>query len=213
MERDQATAIWVYAPGYINGESSVDGIAATTKMDIRVYDEPKKSGSRYAFDGKWVAHDQEFGVGRVLEPMFYIDDENADPLAYYVDSDYVSAAIKRTEDGWTSVYICEPIVPKELLREILEVLEVTLFLESSSGPLADLMIIEPNLAVIIPAGDGERRYNLGGLRDVTNLFNPEQGWTHKSALTVDLNDNETYLFHMSTLVSSSPPGDIIGQNR
>jgi len=92
----EATAIWVYAPGYCNGENnSSKNISDTVKMNVKPFDDPINSGSVITLGGKWIKAGAEYGTGKMSCPMYYIDedDESVNVIARYKDSGKISLAI------------------------------------------------------------------------------------------------------------------------
>ncbi|MCH7959533.1 MAG: beta-galactosidase [Candidatus Hydrogenedentes bacterium] len=208
MNDHDATAIWMYAPGFFGGEGGAKNISETTGMHVLQSKTASGTGSTYAFTGNWLTEGETFGISGDWGPRFYIDDAEADVLARYADGDKVSAAIKFFEGDWASVYICEPMLPLELLREILDILELPILVKPSSRMLGDLVQPVDGALLIHASGTGTRLLDLRGRYDISDFFTPEIGWPKKRSVTLSMQSGETRLLRLRPV-----PGEVFDEER
>lgn len=208
MDNYNAAAIWMYAPGFFEEVGDAKHISETTGIEVRQTESTDSTGSVYAFTGNWLTEGGSFGIPGDWGPRFYIDDEDADVLARYANGDEVSAAIKFFEGDWASIYICEPVLPLELLREILDILELPILVKPSSRMLADLVQPVDDALLIHANGTGTRLLDLRGRYDVSDFFAPEIGWPRKRSVTLSMQAGETRLLHLQPV-----PGEALHEKR
>ncbi|MDQ1257421.1 MAG: hypothetical protein QG656_2025, partial [Candidatus Hydrogenedentes bacterium] len=207
LRRQQAAAIWLYAPGYIADKPDVANICATTRMTVKAFKEPASSGSKYKLAGAWIDKNEEIGPGITWNPLFYIDDENADVITEYRESGKPSAAITFLDDEWSSIFLAEPFLTPGLLREILRILEQSLCIQEDGGKFFDVTYFNANLFGIHAKESGERMINLGTERawDVQDLLSPEIGWLQTSGFMLPLRAGETRLLQLTPAAVTAPP--------
>ncbi|MFO7976823.1 MAG: hypothetical protein R6V12_19600 [Candidatus Hydrogenedentota bacterium] len=194
-----STALWVYAPGYCNGKANAAAnIAATVQMEVKPFEKPVASGSVVSLGGTWVSASTEFGDGTTWSPSFYIEDEKVNVIATYTESEKTSVAIaflggeeNGDEKSWTSVYCAEPVLPVELLREILRILEMFQHLRNAPPESDDFYYFGPNSLAIHARVSGEHMIDLGGIYKVQDLLDRALGWPEKRHLTVPMEGGQT----------------------
>jgi len=199
LQHNQAAAIWMYAPGYIDRLPAVANIAATTRMKVKAFDGIAETGSVCLLPGKWADEAEAFGAKIQLEPLFYIDDSEADVIAKYVASDKPSVAVHFFETGWASIYCAEPSLTPALLRELLGILEIPNFYQPTPTPFYDTLHFGPNLMAIHAKNAGERAISLGQPCDVQDLLAPEVGWPQKRTFNLPLKTGATRLLQLVPL--------------
>ena len=208
LDQYNAAAIWMYAPGFFGEDGDPENISETTGIHVLQAETDTSAGSVYAITGNWLTEGETFGIAGEWGPRFYIDDEDADILARYADGGKVSAAIKFFEGDWASVYICEPVLPLELLREILDILELPILVKSSSRMLGDLVQPVDGALLIHANGTGTRLLDLHGRYDVSDFFAPEIGWLRKRSVTLSMQAGETRLLRLQPV-----PGEVFDEER
>ena len=210
-----ATAIWLYAPGYCNGEANAAAnITATVQMEVKPYDKPVPSGSVVTLGGVWIPTGTEFGNGAAWSPSFYIEDDDVNVIATHSGSGKASVAIAflgddEGEKGWTSVYCAEPVMPVGLLREILRTLEIYQYVRSAPPESEDFYYFGRNSLAIHATTGGERIIDLGGVYNAQDLLDPAVGWPEKRVMTVPIEAGQTRIFKIMPvpLADDAPPGD------
>ena len=201
LAADQATALWFYAPGYHledPEEAAMDAahIGRTVRMQVREFSDPHPSGSRYLLPGRWIAQDVEWGTPESWSPMFYIDDPDTDTLAEYVQGGESSVAMRVLEEGWTSIYITEPVAPPELLREIFLILEQPGYFRNTGTPHFDVLHAGDDLIAVHARGTGDRSLVLPETHDITDLFDPAKGWMQRDNFVLPMRSGDTRLFQL-----------------
>lgn len=191
--REQSCAVWLYAPGYFNGGDGEANVSDITGMRVRAFDGPAQGGSFFGLSGQYLAQDAPFGAASSWNPLFYIDDEDADVLAAYQASGKGSVAVKTMPGGWTSVYIAEPGVTPALLAEILRILEEHLYAPPAETNHFDTLCAGGGLLSIHAGQAGKRAVSLGEYCDVQDLFDPAIGWVQKESFILPLRTGETRL--------------------
>lgn len=195
---EKATAIWVYAPGYLDVTMNRKNVQDTVGMNLREFDAPAPGGSAYALSGgHWIEEGQTFGEARLLQPLFYIDDEEADVLAHFQQTDKASVAMRTFEEGWTSIFIAEPRLSPALLRELLRILELPVYFRPGKERFFDTAFINSHLVAIHADQSGERVVNLGRFYDIVDLFDASIGWPQKESFVLNFKKGETRLFYLS----------------
>lgn len=192
----EAVAIWMYAPGYITGAAAVEHVAKTTGMRVRAFDAPTEGGSYYMLPGRWCREREPFGVTRTWSPLFYIDDDDADVVGRYVANDRASAAVKFLEEGWTSVYVAEPMLSPPVLRELLHILEQDLYFRDPRKAHYDVLRTGGGLIAIHGRDLGERAIEFGQAHDVEDLFDARAGWPMSRSIIVPMRAGETRLLRL-----------------
>ncbi len=195
LAREQATVIWMYAPGYVSATPDVENIAVTTGMDVRVFDAPRPGGSHYMLTGQYMQTEQHFGSRETWAPLFYIaPEENTDILARYEgEEDKGSVAILTLPEGWTSVYIAEPELSPALLCEILRLLEQPLLLSPVERPYFDAVFARNHLIAFHAHQAGKRAITFGYFCDSEDLIDPSIGWLQKDTVMLTVRTGETRL--------------------
>ncbi|GMU93024.1 MAG: hypothetical protein AMXMBFR4_20820 [Candidatus Hydrogenedentota bacterium] len=202
----KSTAIWIYAPGYIGDVASVDTIGAVTGLPVRQFDKPTTAGSVYQLDGGiWIKKGQEFGQRDTWSPLFYIDLPSSKVLARYKESQQPSVAIEFFEEGWASVYIAEPAVTTEMLREILLILEHHVAFRRGPTQHADVAYFGPNLFAIHASTDGEHHVYFSEPFDLEDVLNPDIGWFNKLFVPIPMKMGETRILRLVPAISDELP--------
>ncbi len=200
LKRNNATAIWVYAPGYIQDDKlSVEGMSELTgisleednstgelRVEINNYNHPYTKGLEEKFvygtdvnvDSiiRWYDHQiylkdpRDPGLQRDLpgfsiSPRFYVGDKDAEVLGILAGVDKPGLAVKKQEDGWTSVYSAAPLVPASLLRNIIKSSGGHIYSEGDDVVYAN----KSSLCIYSPAG-GQREIRLPEKRLITDLL-------------------------------------------
>ncbi len=198
LAKEHAIALWLYAPGYIDQQPDPKNIAETVRMNIVPFAGGSDTGSSYSLEGRWLKQGEAFGGALSISPLFYIDDSEADALALYRASNKVSIAM-RTQGGWSSVYIAEPSLTPEVLREILRLFEQHLYIGPTEQKLTETIYATGNYVAIHARQAGERMITLGRFCNVEDLFDPSIGWPEKDSFYLPLKAGETRLIKLSPL--------------
>ncbi len=192
-----AAAIWMYAPGYIGGDDPAKDISLITGHHVAAFEKPAIAGSEFILDGgKWLEKGQKFGASGEWYPLFYIDSEEGRALAKYRDSGKTSVAIEFFEEGWASIYVADPALPADLLREILTILEEHIYAKPESGG-DDLYHFGPQVFAIHAGSNGDHEIDMGDRYDVQDMLDTNVGWLDKRQLTFPMKLGETHILHVT----------------
>lgn len=197
LAESEAAAIWMYAPGYFAGTASVANVAATTGMNVKAFEKVAKTGSICKLGGRWIQQDEAFGDAEDYLPLFYIEEEETNVIAKYRDSKKTSVYMKPIDSGWTSLFVADPALPSNLLKEILRILEFYPAFRNSTVQAADTAHFGPNTLSIHAKGFGERIVDLGGVFNAQDVLEPDIGWPNKRFLTFPLEDGETRVLRLT----------------
>lgn len=134
-------------------------------------------------------------------PLFYVDVSNdpaATVLADFRASEQSSMVI-RFFDDWGSVYLADPVITPNLLRQILMIVEEHIYVTSPADNVPDVTHFGPNLIAIHGRSEQERErvLNLEGLYDIQDLLDEEIGWPQRQTLNFPLRFGETRLFALT----------------
>jgi hypothetical protein len=205
LAQNRAAAIWMYAPGYMDQTASVDNISATTRVKVKAFDGPAQTGSVCLLPGKWIGKDEEFGTVQEVEPLFYVDDALTDVIANYRASGKASVSVSFFEEGWASIFCADPGLTAPLLRELLAILELHMFFQTTNAKFFDVALFGPNLMAIHAKDSGDRVVDLDKVCDVQDLFIREVGWPRKRTFAIPLKTGETRLLKLSPLETEEAP--------
>lgn len=219
--RDNKTALWFYAAGYINtdAESALDLGHMTDLTGFRL----GKGGSYYGpfmhltnFEHpitQGLSQELFWGSTRPIAPNFHLEDPDATVLGEVVYSlgrcraGFGVKTFNPTDPkrSWTSVYIATPNVPAPVLRGIARHAGVHLYSEEG-----DVLYATPDLLAVHTVAGGARTFKLPHRVDVVcDLFDGRvlaQGTTH---FEVTLPPASTALYY----VGAAPALDSLGVKR
>lgn len=188
----RSAAIWMYAPGFIGDLPSVENCAATTGLNVRMFDGPARSGSQWQLSGgRFVEQGTTFGGPDQWAPMFYIETEETKVMARYRESGMVSVAAEFFPEGWASIYVAEPTLTPEILREILLILEKHVFIRQGGEKHADALHFGPNVLALHASSNGERSLDLGATFNIQDRLDPDVGWQNKRFLLMPMKQGDT----------------------
>ncbi len=192
---EQACAIWVYAPGYFGMTPDVENISATTGMKVRAFEGPTQSGSRFILSGQHLQNEQDFGTQEQWAPLFYIEKtDDVDFLARYeADEKKGSVAMVTLPEQWTSLYIAEPELSPALLSELVRILEVPLFPNTSEGIYYDAVFARGPLLAVHASQEGKRSISLNRFCNIEDQLDPRIGWFQKESILIPMRTGETRL--------------------
>ncbi|GMW02232.1 MAG: hypothetical protein AMXMBFR84_33680 [Candidatus Hydrogenedentota bacterium] len=207
LQRENAWAIWLYAPGFISDTAaSEENVSATVRMNVKAFAEPSQGGSVCKLEGgRWMSAGFEFGDDDRWQPLFYIEDPDADLLASYRANEKASVAVKFFDEGRGSVFVADPALPPDLLREILSIFGQNLLLRSSVGPVADVVCVGPNLMTLYSDTPGERVVDFGTYFNVRDLLEPTVGWAGRQFLTINMREYATRMLYVTPIPEDEMP--------
>ena len=203
LQRDRATAIWLYAPGYFaDGEASVENIAKTVRLPVGVHDGTAQAGSRWIIGGDWLSIDARLGEDLEVSPLFYIrdsaegDEDEIEPMAVFRDSGHASIAASFSEDGWNSIFMADPVLNAPLLRTILGILEANSYIEAPDLPIVETTLFGPGIIALHAAEPGERTLRLPTTLNVFDVLDREQGWYNQQSILMRFDAGQTRILQI-----------------
>ena len=150
--------IWFYAPAFSDGKTlDEEHIAAVTGMNVKRIE----SESVYCTTKHFSANRVEMAP-KQFDPMFAIDDVEAEPLAYYEKSGACAAARKGNQ--W---YFSLPKITVSIARKIFQSAGVHCYCDSGDPVLAGTGLV----AINVPSG-GERKIVLKNGKVVSCVLPP-----------------------------------------
>jgi hypothetical protein len=187
LAEQQATAIWLYAPGYIGETTDVANVTALTGITTKQREDGNSPlGSKFAFSGTWIEENQEFGSEKPTTLSFASTDELADPLARYQDDDSISIAMKHLEEGWTSIAIFEPHITHDLLRDIYYILEIPFDVSVLPATQDPVLYAGTDTLLLYSKTNSALSLELDNAQDVLNILDASQGWNNARTIPLEL---------------------------
>ena len=184
LRRNGATAVWVYAPGFIGDKASVENMRALTgirlaesntagELHVKTKDLDYGTDVNVANIKRWYDHQvylkdpRDPGLQRDLpgfrvSPRFYADDPGAQVLGTLTGLDKPGLVMKK-QQGWTSIYSAAPILPAALLRNLARSAGVHIY--SDAG---DVVYADRNYVSIYAPTGGKRTVHLRQSARVTD---------------------------------------------
>jgi hypothetical protein len=159
--RDGRKAVWMYAPGYIEDESSVENMTELTAFSFTMIKQPWYPFMNIVdFDHPIttdVPQDLFWGANSLVSPLFYLDDPDARILGQVVHSEgrCVPGMGVREFPEWTSIFISVPNIPAPVLRGLARFSDVHLYSEAG-----DVLYASRQLLGIHTVSGGDRIYKL-----------------------------------------------------
>lgn len=219
LERLGATALWFYAPGYIDETGSgvehmeaATGIRFRKRPDLRDYlmidfdryDHPITQGlEKKGFFGSDMPGDffqskQEWkpwdlGDDRdnyKLSPFFTVDDPDAEALGTLRGSREPGLAVKDV-NGMKSVFCAAPFPPPELLRNIFRYAGVHLYSDRT-----DIIYANARYVVLCADEDGERTLRLPSKCTVRDAVDSDLCVENTDTVTFEAKQGETRVFKL-----------------
>jgi hypothetical protein len=196
ITKEKSCVIWMYAPGYSEGEKPAQSISRMTGMKVSAMEEVSTAGSTFDMDGQWLKKGALLGERRTIAPLYFIEDESVDVIARYQDSGRASAAIRFLEEGGASVYLADPQVTPILLREILAILELHVYLRSTSGN-GDTVHLGNSMVMLHARGAGDRSLDFNGTFNAYDVIDAASAWPEKEGIVLPMTTGDTRLLWLS----------------
>ena len=197
LRREGRTAVWIYAPGYIEDEPGLEHMTDLTGfrfasgehmwgplLHILDFEHPITQG---------LSQDLFWGTNSRLGPLFHLDDPDAEVLGQVVYSQgrcRPGFGVKRFED-WTSIYVAAPNLPSSVLRGIARYAGVHIYNDAG-----DVLYATPQLLSVHTISGGAREFALPETVEVVyELFEREQVAEHTDRFEVKLAPKSTTLYY------------------
>jgi hypothetical protein len=206
IKRDGRTALWIYAPSYVDDVPSTDAMTELTGfsferlnipwgpfMHITDFAHPATTG---------VPQDLFWGTNAIIGPLFHLNDPEARILGqvvYTLGRCRPGLGVKEYED-WTSVYCAAPNIPAPVLRGIARYAGVHIY--SDEGDV--LYAINELLAVHTVSG-GTRQFALPAPVEVVHdLYTDREIARDTGRFEVDLDPVSSALWYTGPETALGP---------
>ncbi|MBT3271626.1 MAG: hypothetical protein HN368_00610 [Spirochaetales bacterium] len=161
LKKDGRTALWIYAPGYIKDDMSVDYMEELTGIRFGKSEFPWGPLMHITdFDHlitEKLTEELFWGTNTPLGPIFHVDDPKATVLGEVVYSEGrcdPGFAVKSFPE-WNSVYVAAPNIPAPVLRGIAKYAGVHLYSEDG-----DVLHGNKQLLAVHTIRGGQRKFRL-----------------------------------------------------
>jgi beta-galactosidase len=157
----QRTSLWIYAPGLIKDDLSLENMADLTGFRFGMGEQPWGPFIHITDFGHPITRDLDqdlfWGTNSKLAPLFHVDDPEAQVLGQVVYSQgncKPGFAVKKFPE-WTSIYSAAPNLPASVLRGIARFAGVHIY--SDAG---DVLYATRQLLGVHTSGGGKRVFKL-----------------------------------------------------
>jgi hypothetical protein len=196
LRRDGRMALWIYAPGYVKDDLSVDHMTELTGIKYAVGERPWASMmhvTNYTHPlTKGLPQDLSWGTNSKLSPLFYVDDPAATVLGQvvYSQGNCRPGMAVRSFPDWTSIFVAAPNLPAALLRNIARFAGAHIY--SNEG---DVIYASRELLGVHTVSGGARRFQLPrAAHEVVDLFAGKTVARDTAAFEVELPPASTALY-------------------
>ncbi len=159
--KDNNTIVWIYAPGYINVDVSLDNMYELTGFKFGKGTQPWSSFMHITnFDHQItrnIPQDLFWGTESHISPHFHIQDDSATILGQvvYSQGSCVPGMGIKNFDNWNSIYVASPNIPASVLRGIAKFANVHLYTDKG-----DIIYTGKNLLGVHSISGGRRQLKL-----------------------------------------------------
>jgi len=197
LYKDGKTALWIYAPGYLNDTASVENIRDVTGFNMEENEHPWASFMHVTNFNHTITREipQDFfwGSDSRLGPQFFVNDKYALELGQVVFAQGTckpGLVVKKFPE-WKSVYCSVPNVPAQILRGIARYAGVHIYNDKG-----DVLYASKNLFSVHTVAGGERLFILPEKVEVIyDLFNQRIVDYDTDTFNVTLAPASTVLFY------------------
>jgi len=193
VRRNGAWAVWVYAPGVIDGgQLRPEAAERLTGFRLGMVDEQASLTVSLTADGRAATglRDMTYGPAAPFGPVLYADDPSAETWGTLGASGRPGLAARRFDD-WVSVYSAAPALPVPLLRGLAAAAGVHLYADAGDAVYANRSV----LAVAFGT-PGEKVIRLPHRADVTDLMARERVAEGATELRVTVPDVSTRIWRL-----------------
>ncbi|MFN0171708.1 MAG: hypothetical protein ACKV22_35285 [Bryobacteraceae bacterium] len=196
LRRDGRVALWIYAPGYLNDDLSLDHMTGLTGFKFGLGERPW--GPQMHLTNvthpltKGLPRDLSWGTNSKLAPIFYVDDPSATILGQvvYSQGNCKPGLAVRTFPEWTSIYVAAPNLPAALLRNVAKFAGAHIY--SDEG---DVLYATRELLGVHTVSGGPRRLRLPrAAAEIVDLFAGKVVARGTSVFDVELPPASTVLY-------------------
>lgn len=200
LKNGDKTVVWMYMCGASDGKTfSAENMSDVIGMDVKLDGTKRNSSAVVSEKEHWLTEGQNgrfFGNtdGRKsVSPTAIVTDSKAEVLAYMSDNMTDPALAIKDLGDWTSIYCAVPLLPAEILRNLLEACDVHVYTESMN----DVIFANSNYVGINCSYGGEKEIQLDGTYAVYDVFGQETYSLSTDTIKVDMDDNSTKLYRLT----------------
>jgi hypothetical protein len=197
VRRNNAVAVWFYAPGFVSEDGKLNPAAIGDLTGIAVRHAEEERGLHTAitnFDHSITAEvDRSNVLGRTepLGPIFWVDDPQAVTLGRLAPDGKVGMAVREFSQ-WRSVYCASPVVSTSLLRGLARYAGVHIYSTTD-----DPFFANNNYAMIHTATAGMKEIRLPHPCDVSDALTGESLGRATATIRLDISEKTTRIFRLS----------------
>ncbi|MBE6399063.1 MAG: hypothetical protein E7041_02855 [Lentisphaerae bacterium] len=197
LQKDGNVLVFVFdagrtAPGGF--EKNIRRLTGMNVLDSRQMGLSCFSAARFSDPlSKYIANAAPLTGGPFAQPLYYVDDPGAKPLALHARTDLVGAAVKRHKN-WTAVYVGIPLglaVKPEFIRTLAQEAGIT-----PVAPVNEFANSGNGFIVIHAVCDGKKQLQWDEAADVLDLTTGKIIARKVKTLTVEMKFGETRWFRM-----------------
>lgn len=219
LRRDNAVAVWLYAPGFVRPmadvKMSTEYMKELTGMDIEMdggaYDAVFRwngeehpisadldSHALYGYNDRgrgsyYIRNCAPFSThwDTYLYPLFYSADKDAKNLAYFLTSGHPAVSVKEC-DGYTSVFYGSKSVKSDVFRALAKYAGAHIYCDSD-----DVTYICRNYITFHASSSGKKTLDFGRKVDVYEIYEKKYYAKGVESLTFDTYLGETKMFRLT----------------
>jgi len=198
IRKENRTTLWIYAPGYINEEPSLDNMKELTGFSFGMGRQPWSSFMHITNFNHPITiglpQDIFWGTESHISPHFHLEDDEAEILGQVVYSQgscVPGMGVKAFPD-WTSIYIASPNIPAVVLRGIARFAKAHLYNEEG-----DIIYASRDLLGVHTVSGGKRTFRLPEKAGhIYDMFRQETIAHNSDRFQVELEPVSTTLFYI-----------------
>ncbi len=196
IQQENRTALWIYAPGYIDEQASMTNMTDITGISFGNNEHPwgpmmYLTNLQHPIT-RDCPQDLTWGTNSYLGPVFHVNDDSAVTLGNVVYSQgrCRSGFVVKEFPTWRSIYSAAPNLPAPILRGICRYAGVHLYSEQG-----DVLYATPQLLAVHSQAGGKRVYKLPHPVEVVHeLFDDQIVAENTDTIEVNLSPSSTLLF-------------------
>jgi len=190
LKRDGRTVVWLYAPGYTDGERCDTGLIEQV-TGIRMKHAPRGDGGQAGYIGAYAGYAEPEPLMR--EELFAVSDPRAQPLAVRVGDRTTVVMARRRFGEWTSVFAAFAPVRAAVMKDIARHAGVHIY---DDDPAHAVFANRHFITICADANGGPARIGLPRASDVTDTATGAAVCRNASAFTLDLRPKEVRLLEV-----------------
>lgn len=200
MKNENKVIIWLYICGASDGQTfNAKNMSEMIGMNVKLDGTKRNPSAAVSNEKHWLTKGQNgrfFGNSegrKSVSPTAVVTDSKAEILAYMSDDANDAALAIKDMGDWTSIYCAVPMIPAEILRNVLKQYDIHMYTDS----LNDVIFANSNYVGINCSYGGEKVIKLGGTYAVYDVFGQKTYSLSADTIQIDMEDNSTKLFRLT----------------